>query len=407
MTHAPLDARAMRVRRAHRRVGHLLALAASCVLLAMPSPVPAQGADSLSVVARAARAACDKQVVLLGELPSHGEARGFQAKARIVEWLVDRCGFDAVLFEAPIYDFVGFQAAAAAGNAQPPQLDKAIGRFWWTRELTDWRRWLFRQATEGRLVLGGLDDQVSVTSDYARATLPGLVAASNPPERAAECEQVIARHLFWRYDASHPFDEAEQLRLQRCARTAADASAGRAQHASLRPDPVMLANLASYVDRQRGDSTAPDRDEVMARNVVWQVGRLPAGARVIVWTASVHAARQRGELSYEPLGARLAARWGRRVMAIGFTALAGESSMAGMPSKPLPPLPSGSLEARATGDGARWAFLDAGALRATGRALGRTPSRLLRDVTPVDWSAYFDAVVVMPREVAPTFEAWR
>ena len=385
------------------RLRHLLALAASFALLAVPSRARAQGADSLAVVTRAAQAACDKQVVLLGQLPSHGEARGFQTKARIVEWLVQRCGFDAVLFEAPIYDFLGFQAAVARDSAQPDQLDKAIGRFWWTRELTDFRRWLFRQAMDGRVVIGGMDDQVSISSEHARATLPGLVAASNPPQRATECAQTVTRHLFWRYDASQPFDEAEQLRLQRCTRTAADALARGAPRDSLSPDAVMLANLAGYVDRQRGDSTAPDRDAVMARNLVWHVGRLPRGAKVVVWTASVHAARQRGELSYEPTGAHLVARWGKRVMAIGFTALAGESSVAGGPTKPLPALAAGSLEARATGDGARWAYLDARALRATGPA----PSRLLYDVTPADWSGYFDAVVVIPREVAPTFEAWR
>jgi hypothetical protein len=134
-----------------------------------------------------------------------------------------------LLFEAPIYDFVGFQEAGSEHRAVASQLDRAIGRFWWTRELTDWRAWLFRRATEGGLVLGGLDDQISVTSDYARATRPGLVAASSPQQAASECEQAVVRHLHWRYNDVTPFDEPEQIRLQRCVREAADVVAVRAQ----------------------------------------------------------------------------------------------------------------------------------------------------------------------------------
>src|SRR5688572_28010266 len=157
------------------RMFGLVALVGVLVLLAQPAL--AQQADSQSVVSRLSKALCEKRIVVLGELPSHGEARAFHVKSKIVEWLVTRCGFDAVLFEAPIYDFLGFQAAAAKGSAVPAQLDRAIGRFWWTRELAGWRQWLFERAVGKYLVVGGLDDQLSVTSEYARASLPSMVAA--------------------------------------------------------------------------------------------------------------------------------------------------------------------------------------------------------------------------------------
>ena len=68
---------------------------------------------------RVAAAVCSKRVVLLGELPEHGEARGFGVKARIVERLVARCGFRAVLFEAGSYDFFGLERAIAATLRAP------------------------------------------------------------------------------------------------------------------------------------------------------------------------------------------------------------------------------------------------------------------------------------------------
>ena len=378
----------------------LLRLVALLGLLPIPAPSRAQQADLGSVVASVADAVCGSQVVILGELPSHGEARAFEAKAKIVQRLIDRCGFGALLFEAPIYDFLGFEEREEQHGGTGPELDRAIGRFWWTRELTDWRRWLFRRATERGLVLGGLDDQVSITSDYARATLPSLVAASSSAEAASECEQTVTRHLYWQYNAGTPFDEPEQIRLQRCVREAADALAVRAGGNRFTPEQAMLENLANYVDRQRGAPASLDRDEAMYRNTLWHIERMPAASKVIIWTATVHASRKQGSLPHQPLGSRLAARWGRGLASVGFTALSGWSSMAGQPRKQLPAAPPGSLEARALEGSASSVFVNASALR----KIGQAPSRLLGRFTEADWSACFDGVVVIREEAAPVFD---
>jgi erythromycin esterase-like protein len=124
---------------------------------------------------------------------------------------------------------------------------------------------------------------------------------------------------------------------------------------------------------------------------------------VIIWTATVHASREKGALPQQPLGARLAVQWGRRLAVVGFTAFTGWSSMAGQPSKPLPQAPPGSLEAQATGGNVPWAFLNESALR----RIGHAPSRLLGSFTEADWSAYFDGVVVIRQEIAPLFDPWK
>jgi erythromycin esterase-like protein len=218
--------------------------------------------------------ACKSDVVLPGELPSHGEAVAFRIKAQIVQHLVRNCGFDAVLFEAPIYDFIGFHNSVQQRTAHPAHLDNAIGRFWLTRELASFRAWLFEQATAGRINVGGLDDQLSATAQYARATLPGLVGA--------ECRDHVTRHVNWTYNDTHPFDEVEQRRLYSCVQTAA-ASGDQ-----------LVGNLMSYVHRQVDAVNARTRDEVMYENLRWYLGRLPAGSKVVIWTATVHAARTQG-----------------------------------------------------------------------------------------------------------------
>jgi erythromycin esterase-like protein len=151
----------------------------------------------------------------------------------------------------------------------------------------------------------------------------------------------------------------------------------------------------------------------MARNFEWWSARLPRDARIVVWTATTHAARAPGAKpvlprGVLPLGARLAERWGDRLAVIGFTALQGQWARAGRPSQPLTPLPPNALEAlafagRVSGDTAGWAYLDRGMLR----TLGSVPSRLFGNITTADWSTAFDGVVVIRDEGAPTFEPRR
>jgi erythromycin esterase-like protein len=388
------------MRRTHRRAwGPPIAFIASAAWLPVGTVARAQAVAHESIMDGVVHAVCQKQIVLLGELPTHGEAHTFELKARITDQLIARCGFTAILFEAPIYDFVGLERAVEAQAARSEQLDNAIGRFWWTRELSPWRHALFEAVTRKRVGVGGLDDQVSITSHYARAALPRLIAAASPESTATACRESVSRHLGWTYDAKTPFNEREQLRLQQCARNAADAAAaGRSLDAA---DRAMLESFARYAGRQRQGVTA-GRDESMYQNLVWYLERLPKNSRVVVWTATVHAARRQGSLAEAPLGARAVERWGDRVAAVGFTAYAGFTSRAGRPASPIPDAPPDSLEATATSESA-WALLDSESLR----AIGRVPSRLLGKLVSETWSDYFDAVVVIRREVAPTFDPWK
>jgi erythromycin esterase-like protein len=277
------------------------------------------------------------------------------------------------------------------------------------------------EAVAGRVAGGGLDDQPSATAAYARATVPGLVGAAVPPARSAECRDAVARYFRWGYTAALPYDSTERARLADCTRLAADrapaARTSTARAAERRTlDAVMLDDIASYFARERGNGDGgaagtPDRDLVMARHLAWWSARLPRDTRIVVWTATVHAARAPGVnpvLGVPPMGARLAERWGDQLAVIGFTALRGQWSQAGAPSRPLAPLPPHALEARAlaagtAGDAAGWAYLDRAALR----SLGPVPSRLFGQVTTTDWSTAFDGVLVIRDEAPPTFERRR
>lgn len=396
----------IRIVRSFGAVATALVLAiAHATMLGAQGPAPAEQAAA----ARVADAVCDKRVVLLGELPEHGEARGEGVKARIVQQLVSRCGFRAVLFESGTYDFIGLERSIAAKPRAPKDslelaLARAIGGLWWTRELSEWRRWLLDEAVAGRLTLGGIDDQVSATAAYAKATLPELVAAAAPPSRAAECRAAVIRYLTWGYTDAQPYDGREQSRLAECSRLAAD----RAPAGQRSADAIMLDDLASFFARENGaanrtTSAAADRDDVMARHVAAWIARLPRDAKVVVWTASVHASRVAPSM-----GSHLAAQLGDQLAAVGFTALDGQWGRSGREPQALASLPAASLEARSLakvgkGEATDWVYLDRRALR----SLGKAPSRILGKITDADWSSAFDGVLVIRTETPPAFEPRR
>jgi erythromycin esterase-like protein len=356
----------------------------------------APGAFAAPATDQAVDLLCDKRIALLGELPSHGEARAHAGKAAIARALIQRCGYDAVLFEAPVYGFVALEPEFAKGKVSTKQLDDAIGDFWRASELAGWRAWLLREANAGRVRIGGIDDQVSNTSTWAQAQLPALVAAHVPVEDAKPCEIAVRRHLLWTYDDEHAFDDAAKRALGRCSGAAAAGSVGAAGDAGF-----LLANLDGTVQRQIGAMAAIERDAVMQRNLMWYLRRLPQGSKVVVWTANVHAAKRSGDLDWKPMGAWLAESNGNELGVVAFTALGGQSSMAGQPVKELPTLGEASLEARALAGGRDEAFVPA----ATLRDYGTVQSRLFGKVTSNEWATRFDAVVVYRKERAPTVSA--
>lgn len=369
------------------------AAAGLAAALLIPSQIWAAEA---SVVDQVVRAACDKDLVLLGELPSHGEARAFGAKADIVRGLVERCGFDTVLFEAPIYEFEVLRRSASEGPQPLSALDNAIGRFWTTHELAQWRAWLVVQAANGVLRVGGMDDQPGATSELTRRVLPDLISTSSPASSGRMCADAVSRHLEWAYSKHTPFDAAEKDRLAACVEAAHE----RISMESKRVDEAsMVAAFLRYVTRQAGRDNAPTRDESMFEAVKWHQGTLPSGRRLVVWTSSVHSAREPGGRAYVPLGHELAKHYGSRMFSVAFTAETGTSSMAGSPPKHLEPAPPDSLEALALGRASESVYLSNQALKhldgKSARVYGRFSSH--------PWSEHFDGMVIFRTEEAPTF----
>ncbi len=343
------------------------------------------------------KTSCDKQVVVLGELPSHGEALGFQAKAEIAQHLISHCNFTALYFEAPVYDFLGFQQAIPKKTATEKQLDNAIGGFWTTKELYTWRKWLFAHSISGELLLAGLDDQISASSEFAKATLPPLIAAFVPTVKQSICQQAMTRNLNWLYDEQHQFNQDEINLLQQCTHLAANKTKNSSK-ADLNQK-KMIFNAANLYARNNNATTALSRDEAMFRNFQWQNKAAAQKRKSIIWTATVHAAKKQGILSRKPLGAWLKEELKNKMTAIGFTTFSGQSSRAGTSIQSIADAPVDSLEAVASTPEDNWKYLNSADLS----QLGNISARLFGKFMTTDWSSYFDGVVVFRQEKAPIF----
>lgn len=160
--------------------------------LTLPGVATASGAGADDAVEFDALIAslCQKRVVLLGEDAGHGAGTTLVVKGRIVEALVDRCGFDTLYFESPLYEFLDFEERQARGDAQPAHLADAIGPMWaGTREFEPTLRWLWQRGQAKTLRLRGLDVQMGgISQHFSERELPARPSVDIAPD-AASLEQ--------------------------------------------------------------------------------------------------------------------------------------------------------------------------------------------------------------------------
>ncbi len=360
-------------------------------------------------LAAAVEASCNQRLVLLGENGFHGDGRTSAFKADMVRRLVLECGFDAVVFEASLYDFIAVNQAIRRGDATPDMLSSAIGGLWnQNREVQDLIAFLFAEAHDGRIDLAGMDDQLgSRGAFYSLERMPQDLAALLPVGRREDCAARLRQRIWSQFSAAEPYDEAHRTALRQCLdeidaglnQAAPEVQAARLEYLT------MASGYRRALDR---DFLAPpaliqSRDRDMAYRVREIVEGLPAGARVIVWTANVHAARSGAATTTygeaPTMGAWLDQFYGSDVFAVGFAAAGGTYRFNGG-SRGIDAAEAGSLEAAVlvgTQDEAVWLGSDDIA------SLGTVVGSIFRHHQPVtaDWSQVFDGIVVFRSERAP------
>ncbi len=359
-------------------------LASPCIAVAAPPPATP---DIDAIV----EDLCFKRVVMLGEDSGHGAGATVAMKGRIMAALVERCGFDTVYFESPVYEFLDLEEHLAARDAHPEQLADAIGAIWaGTREFEPTLRWLWGQSNAGAVRVRGLDVQTGgVSQHFSARVLPRRLAAHAGAKRDA-CEAQLGRLTRWEFDASNRYDDAFRERLRGCladieqALATSDAEVDRASHR-------MTVSLRGSLDIEDGPGFNI-RDRAMAQNFIWHHARAP-GERAIIWTSTRHAVK--APLPDHPerisLGMHLQAHVGDLLASVGFSAKKGQH---GRPSRNPVSIANdaGALEHRDSDMG----YLGLDRLRKMGDIASSVVA--YRQPQHADWSALLDAIVVLPVE---------
>lgn len=376
-------------------------LALAALAAAWTAPVGAQlptHPDDGPALAGATKALCSRRIALLGEA-NHGDARTEQFKIALIERLVDRCGFTAVVFEASFYEFVALERARQADQpVTRERLATAIGGLWrYNRTFQPLLPWLADRVTSGKLRIGGIDlQQGGQGQDYANFGLTAELTEGLPADRRDSCRTAFRDHLFKGFAAERKVVLQSCLDAIRTLPEPSDAQARREHRA-------MLDMLGRFLALDPRDQRAffAGRDQAMFDLLAWWQAGWPAGTKVIIWTATVHAAR---DATPEPrwaglrnLGSLVAERHGRRAFALGFGALGGTTRSFPAP-RAIAPAEAGSLERLAIPDDQRQtAFLSAAALRRAGR---RTVGLFTHQRLTADWSQIVDGAVIFPAEAA-------
>lgn len=389
-------------------------LCLSLVLLSIPvvsTPSFAQTAEVEQTIADVTADLCEREIVMLGEEGHHGSGETLAFKAKLVEKLVDRCGFSLILFETGIYDLLEVDRLRRSGHGDfRAELGSAIGGLWnRDREFAPLLDFIEHRLRAGSLDIGGLDHQLgSAGAFYSLDHLPREFASLLSKDRRIQCDRTLRQRIAYDYSRENPYSQAARQELLRCLDEISPPlhEALAAEPQLLEERARMLANVRSWVeaDLQPVEDRLNARAAAFYSNFRWFMRRHPKSKKIIIWSATVHAARtasmRDGWRAIETLGARIDRTFGERAFVLGFGAASGSFRRGGSESaEPIALAPSTSLEQIALGDRKHISYLGPGALRLA----GIRPASVFayNQAISYPWGKALDGIVVFRTERRP------
>ncbi|QSQ17051.1 erythromycin esterase family protein [Myxococcus landrumensis] len=398
----------------------LLSLLSGCA--SVPKGEAPRAAAPVTDADRIVRDLCDKRMALLGEEAHHGSARTVAFKVELVRRLVEECQFDAFYLEAGTYDFVNIAERLKAGEpVGEDMVATAIGGLWANREMAPLVPFLTQRLNAGTLVAGGLDDQLN-RDTYAHRQMSSELLPLLEGARREVCGAELERYMAWGYDEAHPYSPETVAVLRGCLKEMESVlsrpeSSGRARTQGYLQ---MVRSLERFFGRQAAAlSRAPakgsggrdwsdynGRDRSMFTNLEWLLAQSARPRKVIVWLATIHAAKDFRALDGDireaiPFGSHVQSRFGAEAFVLGFSAHAGSYSNVNTPrTQVLEPAVADSLEHWAfSGHTSDTRYLDASQLRDLGSRAAR-PISYAWMTGP--WATVVDGLLVIREESRTT-----
>jgi erythromycin esterase-like protein len=347
---------------------------------------------------------------MLGESATHGDGHTEAFKVALVERLVNDCGFDSVFFEASHYEFINIARRLRTGQAvSVDQIASAIGGLWkFDQGFQPLVPFLLAKAQAGQISLGGIDDQLGqLGQDYANVQMVAELTSVLPPQQQQECSLAMHHRIYSDYTATTPYSESDRSQLSNCLsdiqRTAAADKtidpAGKAEQQQL------ISAFQRWISR---DFTSDAemivrRDRSMFQNFEWMRQQQPRRNKVILWSATVHIAKQAdptwADHTGENFGSHLHQEYGPRAFSLGFSALNGSYRQGSHTVQQQPVAPPDSFEAQVLRKSESDAvYVDSSQLAAMGTIQGAI---FRHSYQTLPWSNALDGVVVFRVERPP------
>lgn len=363
--------------------------------------------NEITGITAVVHALCGKQIALLGESPVHSFGETLEFKAKLVRTLVDDCHYNAFFIEAGTYDFIHIEKTLkSGGDVTDAMISAAIGGIWNNEEVQSLVPFLREKAESGSLTLGGLDDQIGAGTYASRRMASDLVLPLQGGERP-RCLAVLQKHLSWQYTDAAPYSPADKAKILGCLNEIRDrlSAADKVIVDSLKRD--LARDFTEDDPNNHGQEVQwmNDRDRSMYLNFRWLFSQLPPHSKVIVWTATVHLAKELSGIDgFEgrmPTGFYIKHDFGDRAFALGFSAYSGNYAFIHQPIQQLITAPASSLEGNA------FAHLTTDTVylsRQQLAKLGSVPARPLSIAfKTAHWNKVVDGLVIFRKEHAP---AW-
>lgn len=396
-----------------KRITHLLFRGVALLMFCLPAYTQSLSAapEDEKALDAATHGLCKVQVAMLGEIATHGDGHTLAFKVALVEQLVDRCGFDAVFFEANQDEFIRLNERIQSGESvTPDDLLTAVGGLWkFYREFTPLAPFLLTRARSGKLFIGGLDDQLGqLGQNYANDEMIAGFTSLLPLAEQHSCNAALHLRIYYDYPADRPYSKPDQSELETClAKVEVAAHADPSVTVRAKEDRLeMISATKRWVSREfsaDGESMA-NRDRSMFQTFEWLQSRLPKKHKTIIWAATVHIAKQGdptwGDRAGTNLGSFISRKYGNRASSLGFSAFAGSFRQGKGKFPPIPVSPAESVEAQALrGTSASAAYIGSKQLAAMGTRAG---AFFIHSYQTLAWLDFLNGVVVFRTEWPPT-----
>jgi erythromycin esterase len=404
-----------------RLVALLLASLALPALAASPiRSIDPNDAD-FSDLAPLAAAIGNARVVQLGEA-THGDGATFLAKARLIHFLHEVMGFDAIAWESGFVDVRLTATALRAGLPPPEAAERGLYATWQVREVMATLAYI----QKSQMDLVGFDCRVArpqvraerypkLIFDFFDALDPALISKKERNDFVAMSKGLVPADYYAK-PGLRDFNRALPARLVEVIdRRRAELLA----HFAPREIDCVRQSLVSFMNMDRGlgrGDKAPfsegyTRDAAMAANLLWWLNGPLRDRKVIVWAHNYHvmndyvseASSAAAKPGGAPMGWFLKRELGAQLYTIAFTSYGGtfRPMEGGEPPKIVP----GALETMLHAEGAAQSFLDFAHLPPD-HPLRKpvTASFYFHQPQSATWPRIYDGVLFIDAEKAATPE---